>query len=563
MADGIWSVAVWQKRDGKERVDKMKMRAEQKTAVKNSIGRLAFVALSVLLQVIWICVQAMKLNRYSTWISVATSVLTLVVVILLYGRRTNAAFKMPWIILILAFPVLGLGMYMLFGRKEATRLVRERFERIDQSLDGLLMQDEAVRTKLQQTDRMAANEAAYIWNYGKYPIYQNTDVIFYKEASEGIEAQKQALNQAKQFIFMEYHAIEDKQSFGELKEILARKAKEGVEVRLFYDDIGSIGFINTDFIQRMEAEGIQCRVFNRLMPVLNVFMNNRDHRKITVIDGKIGFTGGYNLADEYFNITHPYGYWKDTGVRLEGDAVRSLTVMFLEMWNAIRCTDTDYTPYFPQDGAQPHEEDLAGSIADRGVGAAQSDTNIAADSASGFVQPYADSPLDGEPVGENVYMGVVKAASEYVYFTTPYLIISDEMSRELCLAAKRGVDVRIITPGIPDKKLVYRVTRSYYAQLASAGVRIFEYTPGFLHAKQCVSDDVTATVGTINLDYRSLYFHFENGVFLHRCEAVQKVREDFEDIFPVCREVTEQYAKKQSAAMKFGQCVLRLIAPLL
>ena len=541
----------------------MKMRAEQKTAVKNSIGRLVFVALSVLLQVIWICVQAMKLNRYSTWISVATSVLTLVVVILLYGRRTNAAFKMPWIILILAFPVLGLGMYLLFGRKEATRLVRERFERIDQSLDGLLIQDKAVRIKLQQSDRMAANEAAYIWNYAKYPIYQNTDVVFYKEASEGIEAQKQALNQAKHFIFMEYHAIEDKQSFGELKEILARKAKEGVEVRLFYDDIGSIGFINTDFIQRMEAEGIQCRVFNRLMPVLNVFMNNRDHRKITVIDGKIGFTGGYNLADEYFNITHPYGYWKDTGVRLEGDAVRSLTVMFLEMWNAIKGTDTDYTPYFLQDGAQPHEAGLAGSVADRDVGAAQSDANIAADSASGFVQPYADSPLDGEPVGENVYMGVVKAASEYVYFTTPYLIISDEMSRELCLAAKRGVDVRIVTPGIPDKKLVYRVTRSYYAQLASAGVRIFEYTPGFLHAKQCVSDDVTATVGTINLDYRSLYFHFENGVFLHRCEAVQKVREDFEDIFPVCREVTEQYAKKQSAAMKFGQCVLRLIAPLL
>lgn len=541
----------------------MKMRAEQKTAVKNSIGRLVFVALSVLLQVIWICVQAMKLNRYSTWISVATSVLTLVVVILLYGRRTNAAFKMPWIILILAFPVLGLGMYLLFGRKEATQLVRERFERIDQSLDGLLIQDKAVRIKLQQTDRMAANEAEYIWNYAKYPIYQNTDVVFYKEASEGIEAQKQALNQAKHFIFMEYHAIEDKQSFGELKEILARKAKEGVEVRLFYDDIGSIGFINTDFIQRMEAEGIQCRVFNRLMPVLNVFMNNRDHRKITVIDGEIGFTGGYNLADEYFNITHPYGYWKDTGVRLEGDAVRSLTVMFLEMWNAIKGTDTDYTPYFLQDGAQPHEAGLAGSVADRDVGAAQSDANIAADSASGFVQPYADSPLDGEPVGENVYMGVVKAASEYVYFTTPYLIISDEMSRELCLAAKRGVDVRIVTPGIPDKKLVYRVTRSYYAQLASAGVRIFEYTPGFLHAKQCVSDDVTATVGTINLDYRSLYFHFENGVFLHRCEAVRKVREDFEDIFPVCREVTEQYAKKQSAAMKFGQCVLRLIAPLL
>ena len=541
----------------------MKMRAEQKTAVKNSIGRLVFVALSVLLQVIWICVQAMKLNRYSTWISVATSVLTLVVVILLYGRRTNAAFKMPWIILILAFPVLGLGMYLLFGRKEATRLVRERFERIDQSLDGLLIQDKAVRIKLQQTDRMAANEAAYIWNYAKYPIYQNTDVVFYKEASEGIEAQKQALNQAKQFIFMEYHAIEDKQSFGELKEILARKAKEGVEVRLFYDDIGSIGFINTDFIQRMEAEGIQCRVFNRLMPVLNVFMNNRDHRKITVIDGKIGFTGGYNLADEYFNITHPYGYWKDTGVRLEGDAVCSLTVMFLEMWNAIKYTDTDYTPYFPQDGAQPHEAGLAGSAADRGVGAAQSDANIAADSASGFVQPYADSPLDGEPVGENVYMGVVKAASEYVYFTTPYLIISDEMSRELCLAAKRGVDVRIVTPGIPDKKMVFLLTQSYYKQLIEARVRVYEYTPGFVHSKTFVCDDEIATVGTINLDYRSLYLHFECGVWMYQSQAVREAKEDMEATLPKCKEVSLDFCNKRNIFVRGIQSIMRLIAPLL
>ena len=484
--------------------------------------------------------------------------LTLVVVILLYGRRTNAAFKMPWIILILAFPVLGLGMYLLFGRKEATQLVRERFERIDQSLDGLLIQDKAVRIKLQQTDRMAANEAAYIWNYAKYPIYQNTDVVFYKEASEGIEAQKQALNQAKHFIFMEYHAIEDKQSFGELKEILARKAKEGVEVRLFYDDIGSIGFINTDFIQRMEAEGIQCRVFNRLMPVLNVFMNNRDHRKITVIDGKIGFTGGYNLADEYFNITHPYGYWKDTGVRLEGDAVRSLTVMFLEMWNAIKGTDTDYTPYFLQDGAQPHEAGLAGS-----VGVTQSDANIAADSVSGFVQPYADSPLDGEPVGENVYMGVVKAASEYVYFTTPYLIISDEMSRELCLAAKRGVDVRIVTPGIPYKKLIDKVTRSYYAGLVRQGVRIYEYTPGFIHAKQCVCDGEAATCGTINMDYRSLYLHFENGAFLYNCDAVKEMRKDFEHIFAESTEVTEKYKSGRSAVLRGTQCLLRLFAPLM
>ena len=515
----------------------MKMRAEQKTAVKNSIGRLVFVALSVLLQAIWICVQAMKLNRYSTWISVATSVLTLVVVILLYGRRTNAAFKMPWIILILAFPVLGLGMYLLFGRKEATQLVRERFERIDQSLDGLLIQDKAVRIKLQQTDRMAANEAAYIWNYAKYPIYQNTDVVFYKEASEGIEAQKQALNQAKHFIFMEYHAIEDAQSFAGMKSILFEKAKEGVEVRLIYDDVGSMGFINTDFVKQMESQGIQCRIFNKIVPFVNMFMNNRDHRKITVIDGQVGFTGGYNLADEYFNITHPYGLWKDTGVRMEGDAVRSLTVMFLEMWNAIKKTDTDYTAYFPEITYTAKQ--------------------------TGYVQPYADNPLDDEHTGENVYMNVLNSAREYAYFITPYLLISDEMKKAFTLAARRGVDVRIITPGIPDKKFVYQATRSYYNRLVKKGVRIFEYTPGFCHAKQCVSDDKAAVVGTINLDYRSLYHHFENAAAFYHKDAVAGVKADFDHLFEECHEVTEQYRSHRSTALRIGQCILRLFAPLL
>ena len=460
----------------------------------------------------------------------------------IYAKHENAAFKMPWIILILAFPVLGLGMYLLFGRKEATQLVRERFERIDQSLDGLLIQDKAVRIKLQQTDRMAANEAEYIWNYAKYPIYQNTDVVFYKEASEGIEAQKQALNQAKHFIFMEYHAIEDKQSFGELKEILARKAKEGVEVRLFYDDIGSIGFINTDFIQRMEAEGIQCRVFNRLMPVLNVFMNNRDHRKITVIDGKIGFTGGYNLADEYFNITHPYGYWKDTGVKLTGDAVKSLTASFLTMWNAIDHTDSQ----------EAYDEYIDAT-----------DGTYNAASQECYVQPYSDNPLGHDRIGEDVYLNILKNAKHYVYITTPYLIITDEMERELRLAVKRGVDVRIVTPGIPDKKMVYKITRSYYEPLCSAGVRIYEYTPGFCHAKQWVADDEVCVVGTINMDFRSLYLHFENAVFTYNRELAGKVKADMLNNFEISNEVTSDYAVDVIRPLKLGTCMLHMISPLL
>lgn len=514
-----------------------RMRTEEKTAVKNSIGRLAFVGISVLIQVAWIVFLFIKLNKYSTWISLASSIIAFLVVLRLYGKHTNAAFKMPWIILILVFPVLGLCLYVLVGRQEVTGVMRRHFEQIDAELEGKVTQDTGVMERLEKKDLAVANQSCYIWRYGKYPVWQNTDVVYYAEAVDGFEAQKEELRRAEKFIFMEYHAIEDAEAFRELKQILVKKAKQGVEVRIFYDDIGSIGFINTDFIKRMEADGIQCRVFNPLIPVVSVFMNNRDHRKITVIDGRVGFTGGYNLANEYFNRTHPYGQWKDTGLKLTGDAVRSLTVMFLEMWNAIKKTDADYDRYLPRISYQARE--------------------------NGFIQPYADSPLDGEQVGENVYMNIIKNAKRYVYFTTPYLIISDEMNKELGLAAKRGVDVRIITPGIPDKKLVYQVTRSYYAGLVGSGVRIFEYTPGFIHAKQCVSDDGTAVVGTINLDYRSLYLHFENGAFLYDCEAVRGVKKDFDDTFPLCEEVTETYKSGRSAVLRIGQCVLRLFSPLM
>lgn len=513
------------------------MRVEQKQSVKNSIGRLIFVGLSLLIQIGWFVLLGIKLNQHSTEIALVSSILALLVVLRIYGRHINAAFKIPWMILIMGFPALGLSLYLLLGKSGANRRMRKHFEQIDASFEGLISQEKEVMAQLEDCDRRVANQVRYIVDYGKYPIYRNTDVEFYDDAAKGLEAQKEAMRQAKSFIFMEYHAIEDSESFEGVREILAKKASEGVDVRIFYDDVGSVGFISPEFIKRMEADGIACRVFNPMMPVLNVFMNNRDHRKITVIDGEVGFTGGYNLADEYFNITHPYGHWKDTGVCVRGEAVRSFTVMFLEMWNAIRKSDEDYQPYLKKISYNAKEQ--------------------------GFVQPYADSPLDSEYVGENVYMNLLKHATRQIYFSTPYLIISDEMNRELCMAAKRGVDVRIITPGIPDKKLVYKMTRSYYAPLAAAGVRIYEYTPGFIHAKQCVCDGELATVGTINLDYRSLYLHFENGVLLYKVSAVERILKDFENTLLQCEEVTEKYKDGRSAALRVGQCILRLLAPLL
>ena len=513
------------------------MRTEQKTNVKNGVGRVSAAAVGLLIQVLWIVQLFSNLNKYSTTISLLSSVLALIVVLSIYGMHTNAAFKMPWIILILTFPVFGLCIFFLFGRSNLTRGIRKHFEQIDAELLPELEQDKEVLQELEQKDYGIANQARYISEYAKYPVWNNTDVCFYKDASEGFEAQLEELKKAKQFIFLEYHAIEEAVSFGRMRDILEERAHAGVEVRIVYDDMGSVGFINTDFMKRMEKIGIKCRVFNRVIPVINVFMNNRDHRKITVIDGKVGFTGGYNLADEYFNLTHPYGKWKDTGIRMEGDAVKNLTVAFLEMWNAIKKTDEGFDKYLVKYDYKAGE--------------------------NGFIQPYADSPLDDENVGENVYLNLIKNAKHYIYFTTPYLIITDEMTRELGLAAKRGVDVKIITPGIPDKKLVYKLTRSYYAGLVKNGVKIYEYTPGFIHAKQCICDGEAATVGTINLDFRSLYLHFENGAFLYGYDCIRDIKNDFDKILSESEEVTEKYKSGRSAVLRGTQCILRLFAPLM
>lgn len=512
-----------------------KIRVEKKTSVRNSILRLALVAISIILQIVYILRFFNTFFYHTTEMNVGITIACTLVTLWIYGKESPSAMKTPWIIAILAFPIVGLTCYVLMGRSSLKNRIRKRFQEIDEEIDPLYFQDENVLKDLEKVDKSIKNQCYLTYSKGKYPVYQNTQMEYYDDASDGIEAQKQALRNAKKFIFMEYHAIEDAESFASIKAILKEKAAEGVEVRLFYDDVGSIGFINKDFIQRMESDGIQCRVFNPVMPFILVFMNNRDHRKITVIDGEVGFTGGYNLANEYFNITHPYGYWKDTGIKLTGDAVNSLTLIFLEMWNAVKHTDTDYAQYLVK-----HEK-------------------IEND---GFIQPYADMPLDHLQLGEDVYMNIINNAKDYVYFVTPYLIITEEMQRALTLAAKKGVDVRIITPGIPDKKFTYAITRSYYRKLVKNGVRIFEYTPGFCHAKMCISDDEVATCGTINLDYRSLYHHFENGVYMYKCKDIQKMKEDFDDMFEKSNEVTEIYKKSINMVYRTYRAVLRLFAPL-
>jgi len=512
---------------------------EKKTSVKNGIVRMILVLLSLVLEVAVIFLLLHFAGSKAGWIYSIIHIISMILVLMIYGSHRTASIRMTWIILILVLPIVGTVLYFLIGLNGYTIQMRKRYVRLDKKLFPLLPENEDVFRRASARSGRLTGVMQYIRKNAGYPVYENTRVTYYDDALKGLEAQKEELAKAEHFIFMEYHAIEDAESWHEIRDILAERAGAGVEVRIFYDDMGSVGFITTDFVKRTKALGIQCRVFNPFTPGLNLFLNNRDHRKITVIDGKVGFTGGYNLANEYFHRTEPYGFWKDTGIRLEGDAVRSLTITFLEMWNAISNKDKDdkdYSKYLP---------------------------SVSFPKAHGFVQPYADSPMDDIPVGEDVYMSLAENAQDYVWYITPYLIITDEMNHVLSLAAKRGVDVRIITPGIPDKKIVYSLTRSYYNGLARNGVRIFEFTPGFCHAKMCVSDDIVAVCGTINLDYRSLYHHFENGCLYADCQAVMDTKRDFEETFALCNEVTEYYVSGRGALMRFKHMLLRLAAPLM
>ena len=422
---------------------------ERKAYVKNGAVRLIFASISIILEVLWLYILATRLSSGAPWLNTAASLAALLVAVFIYGRHENAAMKLMWMMLIISFPPLGVVLYLLTGLTGSSKAMRRRFAETEKSLSFARVQDETALSDAAASAQQAAGIPHYISRSAHFPLYDDSDISFQSDAAQALKMLKQDLARAKHFIFMEYYAIEDSAAFREVHEILRERAASGVEVRLFYDDIGSIFFINTDFVKRMEADGIRCRVFNPMLPVANILMNNRDHRKITVIDGCIGYTGGYNLADEYFHLKQPYGHWKDSGVRIEGPAVRSLTYQFLVMWNAIRSRDKDdetVAQYFP---------DVSRRVS------------------CGFVQPYGDSPLDDENVGENVYMSLLNRAERKCWFTTPYLIITDEMARAFVLAAKRGVDVRIITPGIPDKKITYRVTRSSYRQLARAGVRIY------------------------------------------------------------------------------------------
>lgn len=508
-----------------------------KKLFKLLLSRLVIVGILILLQVGWLLVTFFHLSNYSALIRAAFMVLSILVALWIINKKDNPAYKLAWIVPITLVPLLGGLMYLAIGNKNPTRGMRRRLEKSGSRILPLIHQDEEVKETLENMSPHVAGQSAYLQRCG-FPIYRNSTAQYFPTGEDCYKVMIEELKKAKHYIFMEYFIVADGIMWQGILDILKQKVKEGVEVRFMYDDMGCVSLLPYGYYKQMEAMGIKCMAFNRFIPIFSLAMNNRDHRKILVIDGHTAFSGGINLADEYINEIIRFGYWKDTAIMIRGEAVWNFMVMFLQTWNAFyKVQDGDFLKY-------------------------KTNVHIKEDYVDGFIQPYGDSPLDDEVVGESVYLNIINQADRYVYIFTPYLIIDNEMMTALCMAAKRGVDVRIVTPGIPDKKMIFMLTQSYYEQLLESGVRIFEYTPGFIHAKCFVCDDIIATVGTINLDYRSLYLHFECGVYMYRARAVMDVKRDAMETIRKSHEI--MLADTRTGFFKgLFRAVLRVFAPLL
>lgn len=502
-------------------------------------SRLFLVALAIVLQFGWIFILLYRFSIRFTFVDMILNILALTASLVVINNRTNPYYKLAWTFIILSIPVLGISLYLVFGRSQLTKRTKERMDEVHKEISACLRVDTEAVQQLEEMDPGVSRQSNYINNWAQFPLYKNSKTKYYSSGEKMFADMLTAMERAEEFIFLEYFIVEEGVMFKAILDILERKVREGVLVRLIYDDMGSIKTLPTNFTKKLREKGICCAVFNPFRPILSTILNNRDHRKILVVDGQVGFTGGINLADEYINQKERFGYWKDTGIQIKGEAVWSLSAMFLEMWNYINHTYEEYFQYLPKV------------------------YNKVENPEDGFVQPYGDTPLDQENVGENVYLNIINHAKKYVYIFTPYLILDNEITVALCNAAKCGVDVRIVTPGIPDKKLVFLATQSYYAQLIRSGVKIYEYTPGFMHGKSFVSDDKIAVVGSINLDYRSLYLHFECGVFLYRSQAVLQVKNDAVESIGKSREVTLAYCENRNIFIRLIQSILRLLAPLM
>ena len=508
-------------------------------------GLLGFVFSRFFLIIILVAVEVFVLIGLYLWFTDKLPILlhiqwifTFIMVVYLFNNSMDTSAKLTWMLIISLIPVPGAILLFLsqrnFGHRMETKMVKKQID----DTAGILEQPQNVFSEIEHDGSGTDDLCKYLNLSGCFPLYDHTETTYFPLGENKFEAMLEELEKAEKFIFMEYFIIEEGYMWGRILDILLRKAKEGVEVRVMYDGMLEISTLPADYWKLLEKEGIHAKTFSPIRPVVSSYYNYRDHRKILVIDGKVAFNGGVNLADEYINRRERFGHWKDTAVMLKGAAVKSFTLMFLQMWYVLS-KEADYESWLaePADGA---------SSAD-----------------SGYVMPYCDSPLDEYKVGEAVYMDILNRATDYVHIMTPYLILDGELETSLQFAAQRGVDVKLILPGIPDKKLAYSLAKRHYRSLYDAGVKIYEYTPGFVHAKVFVSDDQKAVVGTINLDYRSLYHHFECATYMYKTDCIREIEKDFQETLSKCRAVTAESIKNEKISMKLLGILAKSIAPLL
>lgn len=498
--------------------------------------RSVLTCLSLLTQIATFAVIVFAFSEYTDFFYWFFILLSVAAALFIIGSRMEPGYKIAWLILVLPFPVFGGLFYLLVGRSGIPKKLQALLENISSKSEQALHEDFKADDLL-PLGGDAVGQSHYLEQHARCPAYTNTETEYFPLGDDAFPRMLEILEQAEHYIFLEYFIIQPGVFWDSILAVLEKKAAQGVDVRVIYDDAGCMFTLPHNYDEMLEAKGIRCQAFNRFVPVMSLRLNNRDHRKMMIVDGKYAFTGGINLSDEYVNLKERFGHWKDSAILLDGDAVWSMTVMFLSMWDSCRGENEDFQQFRPtQSPVRPW---------------------------TGYVQPYTDTPLDHEAVGQTVMLNMIAKAKRYIYITTPYLIIDVATNTALCTAAKSGIDVRIITPHIPDKRYVFEVTRAHYQPLLEAGVQIYEYTPGFMHAKNFMVDDRFATVGTVNLDYRSLFLHFENGVWMFESPCIHDIRKDFEHTLECCEKIAPHRSKHLNLLLQLYRNILRVFAPLL
>lgn len=509
----------------------------QKGIIHAVFSRFGLILLLLVWQVLILFSVFQWFEEFLPHIFGGTVLFTFIMVIYLLNGPINPTAKLTWLIVIMLLPVFGVLLFLYTQSDIGHRALKARIDQIITSTKESIPQHNDVMERLLQEDRGVAALAHYMHRSGCHPVYENTSVTYFPLGEDKFEEMLRQLESARHFIFMEYFIVDEGIMWGRILEILAKKAAEGVDVRVMYDGTCEFSLLPHDYPKRLKALGIRCKMFAPVSPFVSTHYNYRDHRKILVIDGHTAFNGGVNLADEYINQREKYGHWKDTAVMLKGEAVKSFTLMFLQMW-----------------GIDEREDESGRFLAFPA---------FPAEDARGFVIPYGDCPLDNDKLGERVYMDILNRSLEYVHIMSPYLILDGEMETALKFAAERGVDVVLMLPGIPDKAVPYALAKTHYASLLESGVKMYEYTPGFVHAKVFVSDSKEAVVGTINLDYRSLYHHFECATYMYRTDCIQEIEDDFLAGLAKCRQVTQETVRREKWTVKLTGQLMKAVAPLM